>query len=100
VQPLLVINRRDEMVEVSFGLGKRLIVVEVDLLTFKRLEETLGPGILVGIADSRHAELAARRLQPGDVGLAGIVHPLIGMMMAFEEILFHKEAPNCMLPGV
>ena len=61
MQPVGVGDVSDEPSQVLLGLLERPVVVEGDLLSLERLEEALGFGILIGIADRRHADLGAGR---------------------------------------
>ena len=50
MQPLRIVNVPDKPSEIRFGVGERLVVVELHLLPFQRLEETLGFGIIVRVS--------------------------------------------------
>ena len=93
MQPFRVVDIPDEPVQVLFGISERLVSVQVDLLSFQRLEETLRFGIVVRVADGRHADLDPSIVQPGDVRRARILHSTIGMVDQLR-----RRVPGCQCP--
>src|SRR5919112_214836 len=73
VQPLGVVDVRDEVADAALGLGERFVLVQVDLLALERLEEALGRGVLIRVAGGRHTHPCADRPEPRDVLGAGVL---------------------------
>lgn len=78
MQALRIVDLVDKAARMS--LGKRLVLVERDLLLFERLEEALGLGVVVGIACGRDVDLGADLLPTGHIGHVGVLHPSVGMV--------------------
>lgn len=80
MQPLGVVDVADELAQVHLGISECLVVVQVHLLAFERLEEALGLGIVVRVTAGGHADAGTRIKQPGGVGGAGILDAAIRVM--------------------
>src|SRR6266542_3067778 len=80
MQPLGVVHVLDEAAEVRLGFCEGLVVLQVHLLMLERAEEALSLGVLVGIADRRHADARAGTFQAGDIGGAGVLDTLVAMV--------------------
>ena len=67
MQALPIIDVLDEAGEILLGLREGLILLQVHLLPFQGLEETLRAGVVIRVARGGHADPAVGRFEPGDV---------------------------------
>ena len=70
LQPLLELTLRIVNVSV-FG--------KVDMFLLEGANKAFDVGILLGLADVRHTDLNLMAVQELDVGISGILHPLVRM---------------------
>ncbi len=73
MKPLDIVNILNEVTELRFRFRNGLVVVEIHLLAFERFEETLGFGVVIGIALGGHADLDLCLFQASDIGQAGVL---------------------------
>jgi len=69
MQPLGIVDLVDEAADVGFGLRERPVQLQVHLLVLQRLEEALCLGILVGVAERRHADVRSNPSQPRAISI-------------------------------
>jgi hypothetical protein len=73
VKQLEMVHVVDEAATLGLGVGERVVLVEVNLLTLQRLEEALGLGMVIGVALGRHADQCTDLDQPLDLGACGVL---------------------------
>jgi hypothetical protein len=72
----VLVDLFDKMPDLGVGIGKVLIVGEVDFLLLKGADDAFGIAILPSSADFGHANLSLEGFQLGDIGVGGILDAL------------------------